>query len=129
MRVRILGPLEVMIGSERLELGGTRQQIVMATLLLSANRVVTMDRLLKAIYGEDLPPTSRSQAQISISWLRRLFASYSREPIIATHKYRYVIQVESGRLDAQQFDDLVAAARDAATPIILTRPWRTALYF
>lgn len=113
MKFRILGPLEVMTGSERLELGGTRQQIVMATLLLSANRVVTTDRLLTAIYGEDLPPTSRSQAQISISSLRRLFASHSCEKIITTHEYGYVIQVESGRLDAQQFEDLVAAAREA----------------
>jgi DNA-binding SARP family transcriptional activator len=113
VKFRILGPLEIAVGSERLELGGTRQQIVVATLLLSANRVVTTDRLLGAIYGEDLPPTSRSQAQISISSLRRLFASYGRDALISTHAHGYVIQVDSGRLDSQQFDELVAAARKA----------------
>jgi DNA-binding SARP family transcriptional activator len=113
VKFRILGPLESSIGSERLELGGTRQQVVVATLLLSANRVVTTDRLLEAIYGEDLPPTSRSQAQISISSLRRLFASRSRDTIISTHAHGYVIQVESGELDSQQFEEGVAAARAA----------------
>ncbi len=113
MKFRILGPLEVMVGWERLELGGTRQQIVMAALLLSANQVVTTDRLLRAVYGTDLPPTSRSQAQIIISSLRRLFASHSRKTVITTRKHGYVIQVDSGRLDAQQFEDLVAAAREA----------------
>ncbi len=45
-------------------------------LLLSANDVVSVDRLEEAIYGEDLPPTARSQAQISISSLRRLLAAH-----------------------------------------------------
>src|SRR5580704_9516448 len=70
---RILGPLELTADSSRLDLGGARQHIVVAALLLSANRVVTMDRLIEAIYGEDLPTTCRAQAQISISSLRRLF--------------------------------------------------------
>jgi DNA-binding SARP family transcriptional activator len=113
VKFRVLGPLEVVAGSERVELGGPRQEIVVATLLISANRVVTMDRLLEAIYGEELPPTCRSQAQISISSLRRLFASRSRDPVISTRAHGYVIEVDSGRLDSQRFEELVAAARVA----------------
>ncbi len=101
------------MGSERLELGGPRQQIVLATLLLSANSVVTVGRLQEAIYGEDLPPTSRAQAQISISSLRRLFASHGHAATISTRAQGYVIQVGSGLLDSQRFDELVAAARAA----------------
>jgi DNA-binding SARP family transcriptional activator len=113
VKFEILGPLEVTAGSDRLELGGTRQQIVIATLLLSANRLVTTDRLLEAIYGEDLPPTSRSQAQISVSSLRRLFASHGRHAVISTRSHGYVIQVDSGWLDSQRFGELVTAARAA----------------
>ena len=89
------------MGPERLELGGAREQIVLAMLLLSANRVVTVDRLLEAIYGEDLPPTSRSQAQNSISSLRRLFASHGHATIISTRAQGYVIQVGKGELDSR----------------------------
>jgi DNA-binding SARP family transcriptional activator/tetratricopeptide (TPR) repeat protein len=113
VKFRVLGPLEVVAGSERLDLGGSRQQIVVATLLLSPNRVVTMDRLLEAIYGEDLPLTSRSQAQISISSLRRLFASRGFDEVISTRAQGYVIQVGDGRLDSQQFGEQIAAAREA----------------
>jgi DNA-binding SARP family transcriptional activator/tetratricopeptide (TPR) repeat protein len=110
---RILGPLEITAGSERLELGGSRQQIVAAMLLMSANRVVTMDRLLEAIYGEDLPPTSRSQAQISISYLRRMFAAHSPDAVITTHPSGYIINVSPGELDLHRFEELVAAGRTA----------------
>src|ERR1700683_1142532 len=68
---RILGPLEVRAGPDRLELGGARQQVVLAVLLLNANHVVSVERLLEAVYGEELPPTARSQTQITISALRR----------------------------------------------------------
>ena len=113
---KILGPLEISVREKRLKLGGARQQIVLAALLLSANRVVTMDRLLEAIYGEDLPPTARSQAQISISSLRRLLTSRSGETVISTHPQGYVLEVGGEQLDLQQFEELITvahAARDA----------------
>jgi DNA-binding SARP family transcriptional activator len=113
VKFEILGPLEITVGSQRLDLGSARQQIVIATLLLSANKVVTMDRLLEAIYGEDLPPTSRAQAQICVSSLRRLFATHGLSGVIATRAHGYVIQVASRRLDAQCFEDLVATGHAA----------------
>lgn len=113
MEFRILGPLEIVDGAGRLQLGGARQQIVVATLLLSANRVVSLDRLLEAIYGADLPPTSRAQVQISISSLRRLFAAHGHDDVITTRGRGYVIRVERGQLDAQRFEELVAAAQVA----------------
>jgi DNA-binding SARP family transcriptional activator/predicted negative regulator of RcsB-dependent stress response len=112
-KFRILGPLEISVGGERLDLGGSRQQIVIATLLLNAGRLVTTDRLLEAIYGEDLPPTSRSQAQISISSLRRVFGKHDRTGIISTSSQGYIIHLEPGELDAEQFEGLVTAARRA----------------
>jgi DNA-binding SARP family transcriptional activator/tetratricopeptide (TPR) repeat protein len=108
---RILGPLEIAVGSERLDLGGPRQQIVLAMLLLSAGGVVSVGRLQEAIYGEDLPLTSRSQAQISISSLRRLFASRGCAEAISTRAQGYLFQVGAGLLDSQRFDELAAAAR------------------
>jgi DNA-binding SARP family transcriptional activator/Tfp pilus assembly protein PilF len=110
---RILGPLEVALGSERLELGGARQQIVLAALLLSAGSAVSIGRLQEAIYGEDLPSTSRSQAQISISALRRLLASRGKPAIISTRAQGYLLQVGDGQLDSLRFAELTSAARAA----------------
>lgn len=130
MEFKILGPLEVSVGSQRLDLGGTRQQLVLATLLLSANTVVTVGRLEEAIYGEALPPTSRSQAQTSVSSLRRLFASSGYPSTITTHPQGYRITADNAMLDSLRFGDLVAAAktaRDAGEPDRAVAGYRDAL--
>jgi DNA-binding SARP family transcriptional activator len=110
---RILGPIEITAGAERIDIGGTRQQTVIATLQLAANQVVPVDRLLEAVYGEDLPPTSRSQVQISISWLRRMLARHSSTAIITTHSYGYAFETGGEQLDSVRFEELAAAGRAA----------------
>ncbi|GAA2894782.1 BTAD domain-containing putative transcriptional regulator [Streptosporangium fragile] len=111
MEYRILGPLEVAADAQRLDLGAPRQQVVLACLLLEANRMVTIGRLTDAIYGEDLPSTSRAQVQICISSLRRLFTAHGSPDVIATHPQGYTLRVADGELDAQSFENLIRQAR------------------
>jgi DNA-binding SARP family transcriptional activator len=113
LRFRVLGSLDVAAGAQRLAVGGIRQQVVLAMLLLGANRLVTVNRLLEAIYGEDLPPTSRFQVTMSICNLRRVFAEHVRTEIISTGPQGYVARVGPGELDSEQFERLVAGARAA----------------
>ncbi len=112
MEFRILGPLEIAVDGRRLAVRGNRQQVVLAMLLLGANKVVPTDRLVTAIYGEDPPPTARSQVQIGISSIRRLLASYDGN-IVTTTAPGYILRINSGELDSQLFDELVANARAA----------------
>lgn len=113
MEFRILGPLEMTVGSERLELGSSRQQAVIAALLLNPNTAVSVDRLVEAMYGEDLPGTPRAQVQIGISSLRRLFTVHGHPEVISTQANGYLIRVGDGELDADRFGQLVAAAGTA----------------
>ncbi|MEU4832226.1 BTAD domain-containing putative transcriptional regulator [Streptosporangium sp. NPDC023615] len=113
MEYRILGPLEVVAGAQRLDLGAPRQQVVLSCLLLEANRMVTIGRLTEAIYGEDLPSTSRAQVQICISSLRRLFAANGGLDVIATHPQGYTLRIVEGQLDSQNFEGLLSQARQA----------------
>ncbi|GGT07045.1 SARP family transcriptional regulator [Planobispora rosea] len=109
----LLGPLEVTAEGRRLKLGGTRQQVVLATLLLEANRTVTIGRLMEAIYGDDPPSTSKAQVQICISALRRLFGLYHDSNFILTRPQGYVIQVDPVDVDAHRFESLIQGARRA----------------
>lgn len=113
MEFRILGPLDVVEAAQGLDLRGDRQRVVLAMLLLSANNAVSVDRLLEAIYGEDLPSTARSQLHVSISTLRRVLAASDGNANIATRTHGYVLHVENDQLDALRFADLLTTARRA----------------
>ncbi|GAA5071932.1 BTAD domain-containing putative transcriptional regulator [Thermocatellispora tengchongensis] len=108
---RVLGPLEVAVDSRLLDLGGIRQQIALATLLLDANRVVPVGRLAEAIYDEDPPTTARAQVQICISALRRMFGAYGAGEIIATRAQGYTLRVPPELIDAHRYEELAAQAR------------------
>ncbi|MFJ2033705.1 BTAD domain-containing putative transcriptional regulator [Streptosporangium sp. NPDC087985] len=113
MEFRLLGPLEVAAGSQRLDLGGIRQQTVLALLLLDANRAVTTGRLMEAIYGDDPPTTSRAQVQICISALRRLFLAHGSADVISTQAQGYALQADSSQIDSHRFESLILQARRA----------------
>jgi DNA-binding SARP family transcriptional activator/tetratricopeptide (TPR) repeat protein len=106
---RILGPLQVMVGGQECAIPPGRQHIVLGVLLLEANRVVSIDHLIDAIWDDDPPATARTQVQICASRLRNRLVEAGCEPIV-TRPPGYLMPVRPGQLDAQLFTSLVAEA-------------------
>src|SRR5262245_2722060 len=71
MEFHVLGPLEVVRQGRTLELGTGKQRTLMAVLLLHANEVVSSDRLIDALWGEQAPATAPKIVQGYISRLRK----------------------------------------------------------
>ena len=60
MDFRLLGPLEIDDDQgHALELGGRQQKLVVTMLLLNRNEVVSVDRLIDALWGEQQPSDRR----------------------------------------------------------------------
>lgn len=116
-----------MAGADRVDIGGSRQQIIVATLLLAVNQLVTTGRLLEAVYGAEQPPTGRSQVQIVISSLRQTFARHGRPAIIRTYPLGYVLELDGDSLDAERFAELVAAGRNLGQAEAARKAYRDAL--
>ena len=72
MEFRILGPLEVVAEGRPLGLGRRKQRAVLAILLVHANGVVGLDRLVEELWGEEPPPQAIGSLQAYVSHLRRL---------------------------------------------------------
>ena len=79
MDFRILGPLEAVGESGTLPLGAAKQRAVLAVLLLHANRVVSRDRLVDAVWDADLPETATTALQVYVSGLRKVLAPSGRD--------------------------------------------------
>lgn len=62
MDFRILGPLEVVDGDRVVRLAEA-QRALLALLLLSANEVVSSDRLIDELWGERSPESGRTAVQ------------------------------------------------------------------
>jgi YVTN family beta-propeller protein len=107
MDYRILGPLEVVDDGRQLALGGTRQRALLTILLLHANEVVSTDRLVEEIWGENRPETGPKALQVAVSQLRKTLPP-SADGRLATRAPGYVLRVEPGELDRDRFERLVA---------------------
>ena len=71
---RVLGPLEVRRRRARtLALGGAKQRAVLAVLLLRAGEVVSVERLVDEVWGDDPPPSAAHTLESYVSRLRQLF--------------------------------------------------------
>ncbi len=108
----LLGPLVVRVDDTLVLVPAAKQRTVLATLLLRAGRVVTVDELAEVLWGEDLPSAARAGVQNYVMRLRQaLGAAGSR---IATQPRGYLIRVEPGELDTDVLEDLLRQARTAA---------------
>jgi predicted ATPase/DNA-binding SARP family transcriptional activator len=100
----ILGPLEVRDGGSARALGGAKQRALLAILLLHANRVVSTDRLIDALWGDGAPATVRSALRVHVAQLRKALG----ESRLHTRFPGYVLSVGVGELDLDRFRRLVA---------------------
>jgi DNA-binding SARP family transcriptional activator len=107
MEYRVLGSLEVREADGPLPLGGEKQRVLLALLLLNANRVVSRDRLIDELWGENLPKTAVQSLQVYVSRLRKLLP----EGVLQTRPPGYLLQVEPDALDLGRFESLRASGR------------------
>jgi eukaryotic-like serine/threonine-protein kinase len=99
MEFRILGPLEVRSDGRALDLGGQKQRALLALLLLEANRVVSRDRLIDALWEEEPPQTAVKALQVYVSQLRKQLGKDRLE----TKAPGYLLRVEPDELDLARF--------------------------
>jgi DNA-binding SARP family transcriptional activator len=99
---RILGPIEVESAAELLALGPTKQRALLAVLLLRANRVVSRDELLDALWGEQPPDTAGAALHGYVSGLRKTLGADR----IETRTPGYLFHATSGEIDVERFEQL-----------------------
>jgi DNA-binding SARP family transcriptional activator len=110
MEFRILGPLEVVDGGDRLALGTAKQRALLAALVLRPNEIVSTDRLIDDLWGERPPDTAAKVLQVYVSQLRKVLVEDDR---LLTRAPGYLLRVSPGELDAHQFELLVDEGRRA----------------
>jgi DNA-binding SARP family transcriptional activator/tetratricopeptide (TPR) repeat protein len=114
MRFGILGPPEMWLDERPISVGGPQQRALLTALLVDANRVVSAERLITYLWGEQPPVAARSLLQGCVAQLRRTcrVADPDRQRLV-TRAPGYVLEVAHGELDLDRFQALVASAAGA----------------
>src|SRR5436309_10440671 len=108
MEFRVLGPLEVRDSGRSLPLAGAKQRALLALLLVNANHVVSRDRLIDELWGEQPPGTAVQSLQVYVSRLRKLLPPET----LLTRPPGYLLELEDDELDLRRFERLLAAGRE-----------------
>jgi class 3 adenylate cyclase/tetratricopeptide (TPR) repeat protein len=111
MEFRILGPLEVLREGEQVRLPGARERALLALLLLHANQVLSQERLVHELWGEEAPGTVRKSLQVRVAGLRKGLGPDR----VATVGPGYVLRVEPDELDLERFERLLEQAEGVDT--------------
>src|SRR5450755_4504521 len=106
---RILGPFQVLDGDRLLALGGHKQRVVLAVLLLRRGEVVSRDRLIDELWGERAPASAVKTVQTYVSNLRKALG----DGLLLTRGHGYLLQVVPGQVDVDRVEALVREGRDA----------------
>ena len=119
MEFRVLGPLEVVRDGVDVPVRGSQRRLLLATLLVHRNIVVSNDRLVDVLYGDDPPARAISTVQ---SYVSRLRHDLGDDSPLQTRPGGYVLVVDPDAVDAVRFERRVTEA-GAALP---TSPGRAA---
>jgi DNA-binding SARP family transcriptional activator len=107
---RVLGPLRVFKDGEELQICANRELAILASLVLNANRVVSVDRLIETVWAGSAPRSAWRQVAICVSRLRRTLGAEA----IETSSPGYLLRISPDGIDWLRFTALVARARGVA---------------
>jgi DNA-binding SARP family transcriptional activator/tetratricopeptide (TPR) repeat protein len=111
---RILGSMEVLDDSRRLDLPAGRGRALLAMLVLHAGEVVSAERLIDELWGENPPHTAGTVVHGLISRLRKLLepgrAKGETAGVIETAGGGYRLAVVPTSVDANRFKQLLDQA-------------------
>jgi len=118
--IRLLGPLELLVEGESRPLGSPKQKAVLAILALASGRVVSTDRLVEELWGDNAPGSSVSTLQVYISRIRAAVtwrAEPADEPTLRVLRRPpgYALETADDVLDTRRFQRLMAGAAERLT--------------
>lgn len=108
---RLLGPVGMWCGGDPLGPTTPQQRSILAMLVLDMNRVVSVERMLRTVWGENPTESARNATQGYVSKLRRILAPFPDTEIV-TSPQGYRLRADKEQVDLYRFRELTRIAQD-----------------
>ncbi|HEX5740068.1 MAG TPA: BTAD domain-containing putative transcriptional regulator [Pilimelia sp.] len=109
LRFAILGPVDAHVDGRPVTLGARKPRALLATLLTAHRQVVSVARIVDAVWGDDPPRSARGLIQTYVAGLRRGFEAAGARGVVQHRDGGYA--VTGGTVDAACFTAEVTRAR------------------
>jgi DNA-binding SARP family transcriptional activator len=110
VQFRVLGPIEVDGVAGRIRIDRGKPLALLGLLLLRANQVLSIEEILDALWGDELPDSAEHAVEVYVSRLRHALGPDR----IQTQAPGYRLRVTEGELDLLHFTQLISEAKAAS---------------
>jgi DNA-binding SARP family transcriptional activator len=113
LKFSVLGPVRAWRGGTEVSLGTPQQRALLVMLLLTAGRQVTLDAIIKGLWGDDPPPAAAGTVRTYISRLRHFLEPDRRtrgSAVIRSGVTGYLVPADARVLDLETFDRMTKDA-------------------
>ncbi|MFI0353048.1 BTAD domain-containing putative transcriptional regulator [Actinomadura sp. 9N407] len=108
--IDVLGPLRVRRGGEAVPLPKRRRSLL-GLLALRPGKVVTVDRLVEGLWGQDAPPTAVRTLHSHIAKLGAPLTGSQAERLIQRREPGYLLAADHVHVDLARFEEFAAEGR------------------
>jgi predicted ATPase/DNA-binding SARP family transcriptional activator len=113
-RVELLGPVEAWVDGRQVALGGQRPRALLAVLAMIRGRVVSNERLIDELWGEDPPARARNSLQVNVSRLRKALTDAGDDADrLVGRAGGYVLELDPGARDVDRWEAALGRAQRA----------------
>lgn len=111
----VLGPLEVRRDGNIIDLPRRKERQLLAALILEKNQIVSTDRLVESLWGDEPPTKPLASLRASVSNVRKALADASNsESVLVTDRGGYMLRISQDSIDSMVFQTRVAEATTAS---------------
>ena len=115
MRFEVLGSLRIRRDQETISLTSGRQRALLANLLIASGETVSADRLIEAVWGDDLPSDPTNTLQHGVAQLRKVLepgrARGEAPSVLISDGAGYRLATRNHPVDADEFTNEVERGR------------------
>ena len=110
---RILGPLEIRRGARAVRLSGVKPRVLLAYLLVNANRTVPIDEIVEELWGGTPPPSATANVRTYVGDLRRSMRTWATtvQVVAKPAAYQLALTGDGYYLDLDDFRAQVRLGR------------------
>ena len=129
IRLDVLGPLEVRVDGEAVDIRRGIPRAIVVALVVRAREVVSAGTLAELVWADVQPRNPVNALQLQVSYLRKRLGGGSAGQPVITRPGGYVLMVDDDDIDARRFERLVRDATQLAStdPLASADKFETAL--